>query len=227
MNEDKYTPKTFDELVFTDELTKQKLQGYVDGDKRRWLLLYGAPGGAKSLTASIIAKAMCERDNTSMFYAKDTVVINAADWETETSERIVKFFMAGSPTVVVNELDHLHSSHQAKLRSLWDKYNRYGNIIFTMNSHPNDVGVLDALVDRCEVIHLERPSLEDMFPKIRSMFESEGLSYSDENIKALMRLKQKVAYDKDGSLSETRRLSWRDALTIVEDEKSYCRRNKL
>ena len=96
-----------------------------------------------------------------------------------------------------------------------------------MNSHPNDVGVLDALVDRCEVIHLERPSLEDMFPKIRSIFESEGLSYSDENIKALMRLKQKVAYDKDGSLSETRRLSWRDALTIVEDEKSYCRRNKL
>jgi len=59
------------------------------------------------------------------------------------------------------------------------------------------------------------------------MFESKGLSYSDESIKALMRLKQKIAYDKDGSLSVTRRFSWRDALTIVEDEKSYCRLNKL
>ena len=218
----RYEPKTFADLVFVDDVVREKLEGYVNGYKNRWVILWGAPGSGKSATANVVANAMNNHAET-IFKVDTANVINAADWEAKTPESIVNWFFSGSPTIVFDELAHLNEPQQAKLRGIWDKWAHCGNIIFTMNHHPSE-HVIDALIDRCEVFHIERPSVEQALPVARRMFSDAGLTnYSDSQIQALLSTKTKVAYERDGSVSKTRRITWRDVQTIVGDERQYNR----
>jgi replication-associated recombination protein RarA len=143
------TPKTFAELAFADDYTRQDLLDYVQYPQMCGnIILEGGYGSGKSTIAAIIAK---ERLGSSHLVFE----LNGEAWREDTLANLRGTFNLArvcneAPIVIVNEVDRLKDK-QFKLRDFLDEHTQRLLVIMTTNHLSNIDG---SIVDRSDVFRV-------------------------------------------------------------------------
>lgn len=140
------TPKTFAELAFADDYTRQDLFDYVQYPQLCGnIILEGGYGSGKSTIAAIIAKERL--GNSASVYE-----LNGEAWGDDTLSTLRGTFNLArvcneAPIVIVNEADRLKTK-QFELREFLDEHTQRLLVIMTTNHLSNIDG---SIVDRSDV----------------------------------------------------------------------------
>ena len=200
--EDKYAPRSFDNLIFEDAEVKQKLKYYAENRRHKHLLLYGPPGTAKTTACVVIANERQPEGSECLDVLEASFVSMDLPSQLERVEAgwIAQQRLTGvsHPIAVINEIDQLKVEQQQRLRAFIDK-SRFGFLFMTTN---NLASVDQPLRDRCECIEVKSLSVETLLERAYAIVLAELGSVDRIAIAALI---------------ETVNGSWRDALLAIED----------
>lgn len=180
----KYAPKNFDDLIFPDSNTRQRLREFASNKRHNSLIFHGPYGTAKTTTA----KMLVEMRSHGLTYG-GVDFYRASDMEHHTFQRIANVQgiqrLAGvqMPVTIIDEIDQVEDKLQYKLRWELDLRSEYGCFIFTTNKlYRVDPG----LVDRCDVIELPAANTSQWFERARWILDQEGVRMSDAQLQALL-----------------------------------------
>jgi DNA polymerase III delta prime subunit len=182
--EKKYAPTTFEDLIFPDSNTRQRLWEYGNNKRHGSLIFHGPYGTAKTTTAKLLEKM---RAGDAVYGGPD--FYRACDLEANSFERIPNVrgvqTMAGVevPLTIVDEVDKVEEKIQYQLRWELDLHGDEGCFIFTTNQiYRVDPG----LVDRCDVIELPAANTDYWFERARWIMDQEQVKISDAKLKNLL-----------------------------------------
>jgi DNA polymerase III delta prime subunit len=172
--EQRYRPRTLEEVVLPDDHVARKLQSYVAGQTRRPLLLYGPYGTGKSTIADLLPHAM-----VADFQEGDRLRIKA-DGRKNVAERIaaierfapyVAFNAVCLRVVVVDEADNLTKEIQRSLKAHVDHYMRSALFIFTTNRFQE---LDEGLRSRSTCLYIGPARAERWLPRMKKILRREG-----------------------------------------------------
>lgn len=180
----KYIPKDFDDLIFPDSNTRQRIWEFSHNRRHNSLILHGPYGTAKSTTARLIARTRAdgaEHGSDDFLRAHD---IDQATFtrisNTQTVQRLAGVKM---PITIIDEIDQVDSKLQYRLRWELDMHADRGCFVFTTNKlHNVDPGV----VDRCDVVELPAANTDHWRERARWILEQEEVRVSDAKLSALL-----------------------------------------
>lgn len=180
----KYMPQTFNDLIFPDKNTRQRLTEFANNARHNSLIFYGPYGTAKTTTATLLASM---RSQGLEYGGVD--FYQASEIDDKTFDRIANSRsmqqMCGVqiPVTIIDEIDQVSGDLQYKLRWEIDHYSDQGCFIFTTNKlHVLDPG----LVDRCDVVELPAANTSQWFNRARWILDQEGVTMSDAKLQALL-----------------------------------------
>ncbi|SDF82237.1 AAA family ATPase [Thalassobaculum litoreum] len=179
-----YEPLDFNDLVFADSSTRQRLLEYAENKRHGSMLFYGPYGTAKTTTAKIIAQERSaglgfRGDN---FY-RATDLSNASFQRIANTRRLDLFAGVQLPVTIVDEIDKVPDDLQYKLRWELDLNCEVGTFIFTTNKlHAVEPG----LRHRCDIVELPLANTSHWLDRARWILEQEGISRSDAKLLELI-----------------------------------------
>jgi len=175
---EKYRPTSLDTFI-GNELTKQKLQSFIDNQDIPHLLFAGPPGCGKTTAAKILMNSIkC-----------DYLFINASDENSvDTIRNKIKGFVTTigfSPLkiVVLDESDFLSPNGQSALRNLMETFSKHSRFILTCNYVER---IIDPILSRCQSLSLIPPSQKEVAVHLSNLLKTEGVSFSPEDLKTLV-----------------------------------------
>lgn len=182
--EKKYAPRMFNDLIFPDSNTRQRLWEFGKNLRHSSLIFHGPYGTAKTTTARVLnemREAGLQAGGVDFYRASD---ITASTFVKMNNTHAIKR-LAGVqvPVTIIDEIDQVDQKLQYKLRWELDMNSDQGCFIFTTNKlHAVDKG----LVDRCDEVNL--PALNTAQWRARAMWvlQQEGVTISEEKLDALI-----------------------------------------
>ncbi len=163
----KYSPKTFDEMILTDDVRVKLERALIELPN---LILFGPSGTGKGTFVDILK-------NTKNL---DVLKLNCSD-ETgiDAIRDKVKSFatsagFGGIKIVYLNEADYLSINAQAMLRDLMESVQKVTRFVLCCN-YVNKI--IDELLSRCRVIELSNPPAVDVVKRCWSILDAEGVQY--------------------------------------------------
>jgi replication-associated recombination protein RarA len=186
----KYEPKRFADLVFADETARAVCHRYALSNPYRPLMLWGPAGSAKTSTAKVIVAERYLRAD----YKGPIEQFNGADLTSKDQkkmENIASWLLSQGvePIMIINELDEMDRSEQAKLRGWMDTW-KLIKFIATTNATPTSEQtrgkLLGPLCSRFEKVHIAPPSLQDWLPRAEMIFAAEGYPQSTADLQELL-----------------------------------------
>jgi DNA polymerase III delta prime subunit len=180
----KYMPQTFNDLIFPDVNTRQRLQEFADNERHNSLIFYGPYGTAKTTTAMMLVSMRSqglEYGGVDFYQASE---INDKTFDRIANSRSIQQ-MCGveMPVTIIDEIDQVSEALQYKLRWDIDHHSDRGCFIFTTNK----LHILDSgLVDRCDVVELPAANTSQWFNRARWILDQEGVTMSDAKLQALL-----------------------------------------
>lgn len=179
MFNNKYEPTTFNELVFTDAVTRFLLEQYATGGRCGNVLLHGTYGTGKTTAANVIVKsAMKDSDwSTDEYHGAELNsksfkrIIGGWDWQIANGAKY--------GYCIINELDMLMPLLQNEVRALMDNYKGIAGFIFTTNNLHN---VQTAFKSRCEVVEIEPLTAASMLNRAKYILTAEGVTVDDKKL---------------------------------------------
>ncbi|MBO9422368.1 AAA family ATPase [Labrenzia sp. R4_2] len=206
--EKKYAPTCFNDLIFPDLNTRQRLQDFADNKRHNSIILHGPYGTAKSTTANILVE---ERTKGLEYGGVD--FHRACNVTHETCDIIHRKWMIEKlcgvqlPVSVFDEADRINSDILYAFRWDIDMRSDLGCFIFTTNR----IDRMDpGLVDRCDVVELPAANTGHWFNRARWILNQENKPLSDKKLRNLLATC-------DGSI--------RDLMRALEDAVSKARRD--
>lgn len=182
--EKKYAPRKFEDLVFPDSNTRQRLWEYANNKRHNSIIFHGPYGTAKTTTARMLVEL---RSAGLEFGGVD--FYRASDVSRETFTRIsnVRFLQQGCgvemPVTIIDEVDKVPESIQYQLRWDLDIRSDHGCYIFTTNKLFNvDPGV----VDRCDVVELPAANSSDWLERVRWILSQENVEVPEGKLLSLL-----------------------------------------
>lgn len=188
--EQKYAPQRFADLVFADSSVESVCRRYATSKPHKPLMLWGPPGTAKTTTARVIIK---ERHGL-VNYDSGLEEFNGAELSSDNFELLLNTASmlkldTGDPILIINEFDELPKDDQPKFRAWMDRW-KWIKLVVTTNEKPGIQGVrqklMPALVSRFECVELAPPSLNDLLPRARFIFQQEGYPVSESELRKLL-----------------------------------------
>ena len=182
---DKYKPASIADTVFNDAATQKRVEQYAKGQRTGNIIFHGPKGTAKSTTARIIGKELCNKVGSE----NSAPIFQAANLNQENLENIWGEWsfqrMEGvkNPVAIIEEVDQLNPKLQQKLRAMMDEAS-IGKLIFTTN---NIHAVDGPLVDRCDDIEMPVANTDAWLDRARTILDAEGVPYTDAQLKALLK----------------------------------------
>ncbi len=174
----KYRPAHFTDLIFEDQQTKQHLTQYACRQRYGHIILHGAYGVAKSLTAKLLIDERQRRINSpnmhmmafhgSMLAGNVASMLNQlgfhhlATWDDETY-------------ILLDEADQIPMHDQLVLRYLMDEM-RICRLIMTTNNLP---GIDGGIRNRSHCIEMKMPAPNDWLARAQHILRSEGVMLDD------------------------------------------------
>lgn len=204
-NRKKYEPKTIDELVIPNPVTRERLQDYADGNRAGHMIMHGPKGTGKTSAAEIISK---QHEGQNESATMEMEGFESYEGATMTDKDVMelpkewhwrKQCGMKPPTVVINELDKMSPDMLEKLKATMDQHKGDGQIIATTN---NLFKLPPALRDRFDKIEMPALTASDLAARVIEMTNAEGANVSAAEVK-------NVLGNSTGS--------WRDALLATED----------
>jgi len=188
--EEKYAPQCFADLIFADTTVESICHRYATSKPYKPLMLWGPPGTAKTTTACVIVK---ERQglayDPSGFEEFNGAGLSNANFDKLLNTAAMLKLATGDPILVINEFDELPKEDQSIFRAWMDR-NKWVHLVVTTNEKPGIQGVrqklIPALISRFECVELAPPSLSDLLPRARSIFQQEGHVVSDNDLRQLL-----------------------------------------
>ena len=171
--EERYKPRSLNDVVFPDIIAEQKIKAYLSGQKRRPLLLYGPPGTGKTSVAKLLPDAMCPD-----FTAANLLEIGGYD-AASSAEVVSKIqgFCKRAPlgncpftVIFLDEIDMLPPGARGKLKALIDNAGEWVFFMFTTNHH----SVLETpLKSRCTKVHFDKADPHRWLPRMKQILKRE------------------------------------------------------
>lgn len=132
----KYAPRSFDDLIFPDSNTRQRIWEFAHNKRHSSLLLHGPYGTAKSTTARLLAKMRAKdavHGSDDFYRAHD---ISAGSFERISNTQMLQR-LAGvpMPLSIIDEIDQVEDKLQYRLRWELDIHANRGCFVFTTNKH--------------------------------------------------------------------------------------------
>lgn len=175
--EERYKPRTLNDVVFPDVFSEQQIKAYISGQKRRPLLLYGPGGTGKTTVAKLLPYAMCSDFDAAidLLYiranARNTTASVVDDVE-EFSKR-VPFGLCPFKVVFIDEVDVLVKATRDSLKALTEDVKQWVLFIFTTNN-PN---VLErAFKSRCTRVEFGKADPNRWLPRMRDILKRENVT---------------------------------------------------
>ena len=175
-------PTSVDELVFHNAATEKRVRQYANVKRKGNILLHGPKGTGKSTTAKVIA-AETGKNGTFQYPVR---VYNGATFDDQILRQIERDWdflrNADAAYVVIDEVDRLSATQQARLRAFLDQA-RGGNVIMTTNNLHN----IDApLADRCDVIEFPAIDAAQWRTRMEQWLREQGVIAAEEQIRGVI-----------------------------------------
>ena len=224
----KYRPKTFEEVIGQDHITKTLQNQVMAGHIGHAYLFTGTRGTGKTSIAKILARAVnclnpingspcgkCEnclnlqKENDINIIEIDAASNNKVDDVREIREK-VKFLPVGAKykVYIIDEVHMLtDSAFNALLKTLEEPPAHIIFILATTEVHK----LPQTILSRCVRFDFHLVSVEDLMKHLRKIFNKENIECDEESLKL-------IATAGEGSV--------RDTLSIADSIASYCQ-NKI
>jgi len=223
----KYRPKTFEEVIGQDHITKT-LQNQIENDQIGHAYLFtGTRGTGKTSVAKIFAKAAnclkpvhgspcgecenckrLEQENDINIIEIDAASNNKVDDIRQIREK-VKFMPVGAKykVYIVDEVHMLSdSAFNALLKTLEEPPSYVIFILATTEVHK----LPQTILSRCVRFDFRLVSVDELVKHLSKVFDKEGIKYDEESLKI-------IASAGEGSV--------RDTLSIADSISAYCQGN--
>ena len=179
----KYTPKTLDEFVFSDEKTKELATAYASGEMELPLILHGVSGGGKSLLQRLIPNAIEGREAS-------VQVVKCADLKTagdihdlygrnKQFNHLFKFDGQKFNYIIIEEFLFTNKRLIDAFKIELDK--TLGTDLTIISTNRFDM-VDDAIVSRSEPLEIHPCEPHVFFPHAKKMFEAENVQIDDAHL---------------------------------------------
>lgn len=223
----KYRPKTFDEVIGQDHITKTLQNQIINGQVGHAYLFTGTRGTGKTSIAKIFAKAVnclspqngsacgkcencirLEQENDINIIEIDAASNNKVDDIRQIREK-VKFMPVGAKykVYIVDEVHMLSdSAFNALLKTLEEPPPYVIFILATTEVHK----LPQTILSRCVRFDFRLVSVEELSRHLAKVFNAEGITYDEESLKI-------IASAGEGSV--------RDTLSIADSIASFCQGN--
>lgn len=180
----KYTPQTFDDLIFSDTNTRQRLKEFANNQRHGSLIFHGPYGTAKTTTAKMLVESRSSGDQYGgIDFYRAFELDDTAFTRIQNTQSMQQMCGVQMPVTIVDEIDQVETAIQNKLRWQLDLHSNQGCFIFTTNNlHKVDQG----LVDRCDVVELPAANTQHWFDRARWILDSEGVKMADTKLQALL-----------------------------------------
>ena len=223
----KYRPKTFDEVIGQEHITKTLQNQIMNNHIGHAYLFTGTRGTGKTSVAKIFARAVncltpvngspcgkCEnclnlqKDNDINIIEMDAASNNKVDDVREIREK-VKFLPVGAKykVYIIDEVHMLtDSAFNALLKTLEEPPEHIIFILATTEAHK----LPQTILSRCVRFDFHLVSVSDLMKHLAKIFDKENIKYDEESLKL-------IATAGEGSV--------RDTLSIADSIASYCQGN--
>jgi len=179
---EKYRPKTFDDLIGNKEIIAE-LKLMTEQKSLPHLLLTGPPGTGKTSAIGVMRQTLYGNNrfaskeiNASTDNGIDVIRTDVKDFATHASPQgNVPFKL-----LILEESDELTSKAQPALRRIMELYSKHCRFILTGNK---DKSIIDAVKDRTHWLQFIKITPEDIFPRLKMIFEKEHVLITDKAIK--------------------------------------------
>ena len=179
----KYTPKTLDEFVFSDEKTKELATAYASGEMELPLILHGVSGGGKSLLQRLIPNAIEGREAS-------VQVVKCADLKTADdihdlygrNKQFNRLFTCEGQRfnyIIIEEFLFTNKRLIDAFKIELDK--TLGTDLTIISTNRFDM-VDDAIVSRSEPLEIHPCEPHVFFPHAKKMFEAENVQIDDAHL---------------------------------------------
>ena len=210
---EKYRPKTIDECVLSESLSKT-FQEFIDNKEIPNLLLYGTAGTGKTT----VARALCEEIdcNYVLINGSEESGIDILRNKIKNFASTVSLMGSGRKIVILDEADYLNpQTTQPALRGFIEEFSSNCGFIFTCNFLNR---IISPLHSRCSVIDFTIPKSEkpkiaaEFYDRVIEILETEQIKYETE---VLLELIYRHTPDLRRILNELQRYS---ASGIIDSE---------
>jgi replication-associated recombination protein RarA len=173
----KYAPKTLDEVIYPDEMTKTVIEGYATGGLEGHLLLHGPRGAGKTTIAELIPKQL-NGANSEFDKDFDTLLANK-DMKGFIQRSIcINNISTQKYCLVFNEFDNA----KVRLDKLWGIMDDCPNefmVIITTN-HPMEIN--ESIRSRCDVIAMPAVKAISVLPRAKQILSAEAVPFDEDQL---------------------------------------------
>lgn len=183
---EKYRPKTLSEVVGQKEIV-ERLKAFATAKSMPHLLFAGPAGIGKTTSALALARDLYGADN----YKESFLELNASDergidvvrGKIKDFARTLSLSTSPFKIIFLDESDALTSDAQQALRRTMEMYSTATRFIFSANYSSK---IIEPLQSRCAVFRFKPLSEEEVAQMLKHVSEKEGVSLSDDAVKALI-----------------------------------------
>lgn len=182
---EKYRPKTVEEYVFTDNGTKEQIEGWIQEKSVPHLLLHGPAGTGKTTLAKVLVNQLDIDDFD--FLQVNASRDNGVDFLKTKIEGFVSTMPFGDLKIVLlDEADYLSHNAQALMRGLMETYQSQARFILTCNFVYK---IIPPLRSRCVELKIDKTDITEFTARVATVLVNENIQFDLDTLDSYVRAK--------------------------------------